>query len=254
MNRTAIYFLSSALLASNSALVLSQEELAYVAVEPCRIADTRQSSGGAIKADTVRNFLVSGSAEDLAVQGGEVECANPKEGVAPVAIAAYVLAVPANSSSDKGVLSAYPSDEDAPPAGSGSTVNFGLDQTIGNTTIVTICSSDCPSTGELAVLARKTDEHAVIDVQGYFYPQTVAGYRAVVDVFTASNTNGFIATIDCPAGTFVLGGGASMVDNGWFLNGSYPKDDASGWRVNYRTTGDNFSAAGNIWAICAPVN
>jgi len=244
--------LAYVVLAAGPDVVQAQDELVYVAVEPCRVADTRQSAMGVIRADTARNFKVSGSSGDLAVQGGEVNCPNPKGGVQPVAVSAYILAVPADSSSDKGVLTAYPSNQPPPPPGAGSTVNFDLGKTIGNTTNATVCAEgDCPSDGELAVLARKTDEHVVIDIQGYFYPQQVRGYQIVQDSFAVANSNGFIASLDCPAGKKALGGGGSLLDSGWFLHGSYPKSDGSGWRVSYRTGGSTFSAAGTIWAICA---
>jgi len=149
----------------------AQDDLVYIAVEPCRVADTRIGQGF-IPANTVREFLVDGSAAQLAAQGGTVDCLNPKagDGQRPVAVAAYILAVPTESSSGGGVLSAYPADQDPPPVGSGSTVNF-RDAPIGNTSIVTLCSSNnCPQGGELAVISRNSDEDVVIDVQGYFYP------------------------------------------------------------------------------------
>jgi len=255
MKRILLRAIVSAVLATSCGFVHARDELVYIAVEPCRVADTRQSAMGVIRADTSRNFRVSGSSGDLAAQGGAADCPGPKPGEQPVAISAYILAVPAESSSDKGVLTAYPSDEPAPPAGSGSTVNFDLGQTIGNTTNATICSGgDCPSDGELAVLARKTDEHAVIDIQGYFYRQKISGYQIVADSFAVANSNGFVATMNCPAGKKALGGGGSLLDTGWYLHGSYPKEDGSGWQVSYRTAGANFSAAGKVWAICAPVN
>ena len=148
------------------------QDLIYVAVDPCRIADTRKSAVGAIRANTSRNLLVAGSDSQLAVQGGTVNCLNPKGDVRPVAISAYILAVPADSSTSQGVLTAYPSNESIPPPGTGSTVNFSEGQIIGNTTNAKICAngSACPSDGELAILARITDEHVVVDVQGYYYP------------------------------------------------------------------------------------
>ena len=69
----------------------AQDELIYVAVEPCRIADTRKAAVGVIRANTLRNFLVAGTDADLAVQGGQVDCLNPKGDVQPVAISAYIL-------------------------------------------------------------------------------------------------------------------------------------------------------------------
>jgi len=113
-----------------------------------------------------------------------------------LAISAYVVAVPF-SGSTAGVLSAYPSDQSAPAAGEGATVNFAAGQVIGNTTNVTLCEPDtCPTsgdTGEFAILARSTIQHVVVDVQGYFYPATgtcpddmVAAGSLCVDKYEAS--------------------------------------------------------------------
>jgi len=151
----------------------AQDDLIYVPVQPCRIVDTR-NAGDAIPANTFRNFRVSGTVGELAVQGGESDCLDPKAatGLKPLAISAYVLAVPATSSTSGGVLTAYPSDQLPPPVGTGSTVNFAAGQIVGNTTNVTLCDpTGCPSDGEFAILARSTDEDVVIDVQGYFYQQ-----------------------------------------------------------------------------------
>ena len=151
--------------------VQAQDELVYIAVPPCRIVDTR-NAGGAIPANNYRNFRVSGTSGQLAVQGGVSDCLDPKAGTGqkPLAIVAYVLAT--GGSTKNGVLSAYPSDQPPPPIGSGSTLNFAKGQIIGNTTTITICDSSgsCPSSGEFAILARNTNQHVVVDVQGYFYP------------------------------------------------------------------------------------
>ncbi len=236
--------------------VQAQEDLIYVSVAPCRIADTRESAEGAVRADTSRNFLVAGEADELADQGGAQDCENPRGDTRPVAVAAYILAVPADSSDDRGVLSAYPSNEAAPPTGSGSTVNFDLGQVIGNTTIVAVCDDDqeCPDDGELAVLARKTDEHVVIDIQGYFYPAGVPGYEVVEAPFRVANASQLLAQAQCPQGKKALGGGGSLGASSWFMDGSYPVPDGSAWRVSYRTSGATFSAAGTVWAICAKVD
>lgn len=255
MKKLALLSITSCVLAYAPGMAQAQDDLIYVAVEPCRIADTRRAAMGVLRADTSRNFKVTGSSGDLAVQGGEVDCSNPKDGQQPVAVSAYILAVPAGSSSDKGVLSAYPSDQPAPPPGSGSTVNFALGQTIGNTTNATVCSGDnCPPDGELAVLARKTDEHVVIDIQGYFYRQAVSGYQIVQDNFVVANSSGFTVSINCPSGKRTVGGGANLVDSTWFLQSSAPQNGGAGWLVRYQTTGATFSAAGTVYAICANVN
>ncbi|MEP0203573.1 MAG: hypothetical protein ABJ084_04925 [Halioglobus sp.] len=229
------------------------QDLIYVAVEPCRVADTRDSSMGIVRAGTNRNFRVTGSAEDLADQGGRVECTNPKGEESPAAVAAYIIAVPPENSSGNGVLAAYPSDQPVPEAGSGSTVNFRKDQVVGNTTIATICSGDeCPSDGELAVLARVSDQHVVIDVQGYFYSQKAAPGYAVVELpFAGVNRRSITVEARCPSGKNVLSGGANLVNSSWIMDGTYPSPDRAGWRASFKTPGDTFSVAGTVWAICA---
>jgi hypothetical protein len=164
--------------------VMAEDELVYVPVSPCRIVDTR-IAGDAITANTYLNFRVSGTLGELASQGGQTDCLDPKAGTGqkPLAISAYVVAVPANGSST-GVLTAYPSHLPPPPVGAGSTVNFAPGQVIGNTTNITLCDqATCPTDGEFAILARNTNQHVVIDVQGYFYP-------SAVQQFVAQDANG----------------------------------------------------------------
>ena len=256
MNKFVMLTSTAVLVGASIGQVQAQDELIYVAVDPCRIADTRKSAMGVINANTLRNFRIAGTSGDMAAQGGTTDCLNPKGSERPVAVSAYILAVPADSSTGKGVLTAYPSDLPPPAAGTGSTVNFAQDQVIGNTTTVKVCvDGNCPSDGELAILARSTDEHVVIDVQGYFYqPTSIPGYQVVQAAFTTAGSNTLLAQAICPAGKKVLGGGGSLGVSSWFLDGSYPLSDGSGWRVRYKTSGATFSATGIAWAVYANVD
>ncbi|MEM9255879.1 MAG: hypothetical protein AAGA91_10540 [Pseudomonadota bacterium] len=237
----------------------TQVDLAYVAVEPCRIVDTRLSSEGVIQANTARTFRVTGSAQELAPQGGKTDCPNVQAGVGkvPLAVAAYIVAVPAESSTRDGILSAYPSNLPPPARGTGATVNFGFNQIAGNTSIVTLCdeqNTSCPG-GTLAILARDTDEHVVIDVQGYFYrPSGIPGYQVVQQAFAVANSTAVIVDADCPQGKRALGGGGSLGDSTWVLDSSLPSNEGASWRVRYKSTGATFSASGFAWAVCANVD
>lgn len=191
MKKLSAVLVTTILATSGFSPAQAQDDLIYVAVEPCRVADTRKSSEGVIKAGTFRNIQVTGTTVTLAVQGGQANCPNPKAGRTPVAVAAYILAIPNDSSIGKGVLSAYPSNQPPPPVGSGSTVNFAKDQTIGNTTIATLCTSNCPPDGELAVTVRNSDEDVVVDVQGYFYSINDIGNCSNADI--AGNWQTFVA-------------------------------------------------------------
>lgn len=255
MLKPTILSLALVLVASGFGRAYAQQDLVYVAVEPCRVADTRGSSVGVVRAGTNRNFRIVGDAGSLAEQGGRVDCPNPRNGERPVAVAAYIIAVPPENSSGNGVLAAYPSDQPLPEVGSGSTVNFRKDQVVGNTTIATICSGgNCPSDGELAILARVSDQHVVVDIQGYFYPQKATpGYVVVQAPFAEVNRNSILVEARCPNGKQVLSGGGNLVNSSWIMDGSYPAPDGAGWRASYKSPGDTFSVAGAVWAICATV-
>ncbi|MCX2976690.1 hypothetical protein [Candidatus Marimicrobium litorale] len=236
-----------------------QEASVYIPVEPCRIIDTRNSAMGVMLANTSRDFFVQSSDNVLGNQGG-ADCPNPRaaSGEQPVALAAYIVAVPAESSTGNGILSAYPSDLPPPARGAGATVNFNAGQIIGNTTIATLCNAnetDCPDGGTLGILARDTDEHVVVDVQGYFFPRAgVPGYQLVSNGFAAANSSVAVGQVECPSDKKVLGGGATALDPNWFLDSSLPLNNGEGWQVRYRSNGQNFSVRGQTWAICASVD
>jgi hypothetical protein len=235
------------------------EDLVYVAVDPCRIADTRNASEGYIRANTNRDFRIAGTSGELAEQGGQVGCQNPKRSTDPVAVAAYILAVPTESSTGNGVLSAYPSNLPPPPTGSGSTVNFAEGQIIGNTTIVRVCSETrCPAGGELAVLARNTDQHVVIDVQGYFFPIDDSGREVVESTITPNVANGTVLseTLSCPNDKVAVSGGYTLTSQESFIYSilsSAPTGDPQDWRFTYRVSydPDKGPVPINLYAICS---
>ena len=192
--------------------VKAQDDLLYVAVEPCRLADTRKTS---VMADGVsRNFMVSGA--DLSVHGGDpTGCVHPKDGigVAPLAASVYIVAVPTGSSGG-GWLTAFPSDQSTPAKQSVATVNYTKGQVIGNTTIATLCQSgSCPTDGQLGLVSHNSEQQVVIDVQGYFYPANLG---------------------TCPAGAptrFVDNGDGTICDNKTGL--MWEKKDAADGELDY---------------------
>lgn len=258
MNRLSIrklLSLASAVILTATAFSSSQarEDLIYVAVEPCRIVDTRQGNGLPIAQNQHINFLVAGTDSELFDQGGSQSggCAAPKEGQEPVAIAAYVIAVPAATSIGNGVLTAYPSDQPQPPAGSASTVNFIKDQALGNTTNITLCTpDDCPADGQFAILSRNTDEHVVVDVQGYYYPLPEDGYARRAELRNANSPGPLIrnSIIKCAEGERVVSGGYDQETEVVNVVGSRPwSSEPSGWRVSYTVLKEG---EWSIFAVC----
>ena len=171
------------------------EDLIYVAVEPCRLVDTRKTS--VMFNGVPRNFQVSGA--NLSGQGGDpAGCPNPKPGVEPLAVSAYIVAVP-TASSVGGWLTAFPSDQTPPTSNSVATVNYAKGQVIGNTTNATLCPDPalCQG-GPLGLVSFSSQQQIVVDVQGYFYPSGGAGScpadmvtvgSLCVDKYEASVTN-----------------------------------------------------------------
>jgi len=181
MKILALLSLFIIILGLNAYTPVQAQDLVYVAVEPCRLADTRKTS---VMDDGVsRNFLVSGST--LSVQGGDpTGCIHPKDGtgIEPLAASVYIVAVPTVSSRG-GWLTAFPSDQIPPTSNSVATLNYTKDQVIGNTTIATLCQpGSCPIDGQLGLVSFSSEQNVVMDVQGYFYPlsggdgQVVAGH------------------------------------------------------------------------------
>ena len=244
-----------------SAVVLSgahADDLVYAAVNPCRIADTRNASEGYIRANTNRDFLIAGTSGELAEQGGQVDCRIPRRSTDPVAVAAYILAVPTESSTGNGALSAYPSNLPPPPTGSGSTVNFAEGQVIGNTTIVRVCSETrCPAGRELAVLARNSDQHVVIDIQGYFFPVEDIDREIVESTLTPNVTSGTVLSeiLSCPPDKVAVSGGYTLTPQGdsiYSIQSSAPTDDPEDWKFTFKVSydSDKGPAPINLYAIC----
>jgi hypothetical protein len=174
-NLTLASLLMLVLGSAGYAPVNAEDDLLYVAVEPCRIADTRTTQGGTgpLAAGEERAFKVYG---DLFGQGGDV-CEHPRAdtGVEPLAASVYLVAV-GGGVKNRGFLTAFPTDE---VPGTVATLNYDKNQVIGNTTIVTLCQpGSCPTDGQLG-LTSSDSQNVVMDIQGYFYP--LSGGDQVVD-------------------------------------------------------------------------
>lgn len=76
---------------------------------------------------------------------------------------------------------------------------------------------------------------------------TVAGFTltTVSQAFVAAGNTTFDATISCPTGEKVTGGGALSTVA---LLGSYPLSDGSGWKISGKAL--NAGASGTVYAVC----
>ena len=177
------------LLAASNIPAQAQGNLIYVPVEPCRLADTRQTIGS-IPAGGNEDFLAYG--DGTAIGGGQggnsAGCAHPRTGSTPVAISANLTAV-GNQASGNGNMVAYPFGDTAPTA---SLVNYKVGTNIANSSIIALCEGDT-CTSHFTLQSNISAVPAIVDVQGYFYPATgtcpddmVASGSICIDKYEAS--------------------------------------------------------------------
>jgi len=159
---------SSATTATTAAAAASlgdpQANLIFVPVSPCRIVDTRLA-GGAIAANSMRSFLVTGST-GFEGQGGKAGgCGIPQGAMTPLA-AAVVINFVAVGPQGAGDLRAWAYAQPKPLAAVLNYANVpGLN--IANGIVVPIAgTSDQPD--DLSVSTDVSGTHLVADVTGYF--------------------------------------------------------------------------------------
>ena len=168
-------------------------DLVYVPVTPCRIIDTRVV-GGAIAANSTRDFDITGVA-DFSFQGGASgDCAIGSVGSFAAAAINFVVVTP----NAAGYITAFPYLATQPLA---STVNYVAGDVRSNLAIVKIDQG--PSTPEMSVYSF-AQTHLVADVVGYFITPQATNLNCVntgISTFTIlANSTNFFNNPSCPAG------------------------------------------------------
>jgi hypothetical protein len=144
-------------------------DLTYTPVKPCRIADTRNTPAGIIEANTQRYFHVFGDSGTIGDQGGNPSGCPASMGE-PLAVHINMVAV---NPTGKGNMQVFPVGG-APGANLG--VNFA---NIGTNFANAVTVETTTGTGpDIAVTARWSSAHTVIDVLGYYYPDLEYGLEA----------------------------------------------------------------------------
>lgn len=195
--------MNDALLAGDSAPTLSGEvaqklgdaaiDLVYVPVTPCRIIDTRLA-GGAIAANTTRNFDVS-VVGSYAFQGGDAtDCNVGGVGSFAAAVVNFTVVTPAAA----GYITAFPYLGTQPVA---SNLNYVAGDVKGNLAIVKLDQG--ASADELSVYSL-AQTHLVADIIGYFInpqatdPECTNTTVSTFNIPAGSNT--FFNNPSCPVG------------------------------------------------------
>lgn len=149
-------------------------DLVYVPITPCRIIDTRVA-GGAIAANTVRNFDVTAVA-NYSFQGGDAS--NCGGAGAAGSFAAAVVNFTVVSPSIAGYITAYPYLATQPLA---ATVNYTAGDIRGNLAVVRLDQG--ASADELSVYTF-AQTHLVADLVGYYHNPAAAVFECVTTAET----------------------------------------------------------------------
>jgi hypothetical protein len=139
-------------------------KLAFVAIQPCRLVDTR--GGAPFAPSEARSFNVAGATGFPAQGGNSGGCAIPGYSGSRPQVQAVALNVVAVSPQGPGHLVAWPTDQSEPLA---SVLNYsnlpGLN--IANGLILPLAQDAVPG-ADLRVRAAVSGTHVVIDAVGYF--------------------------------------------------------------------------------------
>jgi hypothetical protein len=178
----------------------------YHAVQPYRLADTRQNSGQTGAGQT----LTAGRTLTVGVSPSGVAPNN-----VPFGATAVVVNITAVDPSSTGYLTAFAAGQTVPNI---STVNFTAGQTVANEATIALGNTGDPFYGQLSVYNFTGSTDVVIDVQGYYTPHGFhypgpytslgGGYNAVTDVHTG--TNHPVRVLDTRPGSGQQGAGETL--------------------------------------------
>ena len=165
----------------------------YVALQPCRVVDTRVGGGQPIAANESRNLRIAGSGPEFVAQGGKANGCGIPDGAA--AVEASVTAV---SPEGTGYFRAWPNGEGLPSA---TFLNFTKHQGTTNTGALKLAP-----TGALDLSVRNFGGSSdyVIDVQGYYVPEAA--------VPAGSNGAYYVPVSPCRVLDTRSGGGGLLVN------------------------------------------
>src|SRR6266571_3253874 len=197
------------------------DDLVYTPVTPCRLADTR-IAGGAIAANTTRNFKVWVSSGGFTAQGGDAGNCN-----VPANPAAAVLNFAAVNPGGTGNLIAYPTGGALPNT---SVLNYqsGI-VALSNGAIIPACVPNCAN--QLSVKANGPTVDVVIDIVGYFARPKNYGGTHVITGIDATDSGGYGNTASGAYSTVAAGvNNAASGNQSTVAGGAY--NTASG---NYST-------------------
>ncbi len=233
----------------------STNDLTYTPVTPCRIYDSRPSSG---VQGAGTGPLHPGTPVALDVAGGAASSCGIPFPFAKAAVLNFTVVTPAGA----GDLRAWPWDSSNPAPPNAAVINYanvpGL--AIANGLVVPICNGSTSTGGDcthdLLVRADVSGTHLVIDVLGYMAQSAATALqceRLSAPFSAATGTQFNIGSPACDTGYTLTGGGIELGTawtSGDELLGSNPFSNQ--WQcLGYNGGGNTWT--GNCWALCCRV-
>lgn len=229
---TDVASVHAALLSSEieaKALGDAARDLVFVPVAPCRILDTR-IAGGAIAANTSRNFNITAIANYSGQGGANTDCGVGSAGEFAAAMINFTVVTPSGA----GYITAYPMGAAQPLA---ATVNYTAGAIVGNMGVVRLAPN--PTGNDMSVYSF-AQTHLVGDIVGYFVrPQATALQCVqVVSASTSVPANGSVSVVSgsCPATYTITGGGCVASDTSTFVVSFSTHELANEQRCTFRST------------------
>ncbi len=173
--------------------------LVFTAIPPCRIADSRGSSGGILVAGISRNYFNFSASG----QGGDVGCNQGTPGITNGTTGALALTFTVTQTSSGGFLQV------APLSGSFTTsvVNWtAANSTVANSTVLQVSGGGA----DFKVLsAGGSNAHVIVDLLGFYLPSEPAALTCVTQAGPSTTVGAnvrdqFLSGGTCAAGTTVV--------------------------------------------------
>jgi len=181
---------------------------AFIAVQPCRLVDTRS---GAFPAGFGPPNLSPGVERVFDLLNG------PCPGM-PISVAAYSLNITVVTPSGPGHLVIWPTGSTEPTV---SSINYTAGQTIANAVIVPAGNS--VPIGAISVKAGVSGTHLLIDINGYFSSQSVSNFTFDVQNNSSSSvTANFFNSSSFCSGACTLAATSSTTAAGRAISGNVP--------------------------------
>lgn len=175
--------------------------LVFLAIGPCRIADSRFSSGGALTGNVIRTYRNFASAG----QGGASGC-NTTTGISSGSPGAIAMNIAVVVPSHDGNLVARPAGNTNTTA----SANFVAGQIISNATVIKMTGTAGAADFELLPVLNgsPSSTHIVLDLLGFYVPSEPAALDCVDATGSTPVTTGLSASASatCGAGFSLTGG------------------------------------------------